>query len=41
VVAGNLAQQKKLNFQTLQGKMINDLLLTYINKMVQELKERA
>jgi len=41
VVAGNLAQQKKLNFQTLQGKMINDLLLTYINKMVQEQKERS
>jgi hypothetical protein len=40
VVAGNLAQQKKLNFHTLQGKMINDLLLTYINKMVQEQKER-
>ena len=33
VVAGNLAQQKKLNFQTSQGKMINDLLLTYINRM--------
>jgi myosin-7 len=34
VVAGNLAQQKKLNFQTSQGKMINDLLLTYINRMM-------
>lgn len=37
VVAGNLAQQKKLNFQTSQGKMINDLLFTYINKTVQAL----
>eukprot|EP00455_Lapot_gusevi_P045468 TRINITY_DN5824_c0_g1_i2.p1 TRINITY_DN5824_c0_g1~~TRINITY_DN5824_c0_g1_i2.p1 ORF type:complete len:245 (-),score=82.63 TRINITY_DN5824_c0_g1_i2:176-910(-) len=34
LVVGNMVQQKKLTFQTPQGKQINDLILTYINKLV-------
>ena len=34
MVAGNLAKQRKLNFHTLYGKEINDLIVTYINMKV-------
>ncbi|MES1911702.1 MAG: hypothetical protein MHM6MM_004095 [Cercozoa sp. M6MM] len=37
LVAGNLMQQRRLNFKTIRGRDMNELLFTYITKIVAEI----